>query len=108
MSETISPLAGKPAPESILVDVPKLLAAYTDDQPDPSVPAQRIAFGTSGHRGSSLERSFNAWHVLGISQAICDYRKSNDIDGRCSSASTPMRCRYRLSRVHWKSWPPTG
>jgi phosphoglucomutase len=81
MSETISPLAGKPAPESILVDVPKLLAAYTDDQPDPSVPAQRIAFGTSGHRGSSLERSFNAWHVLGISQAICDYRKSNDIDG---------------------------
>jgi phosphoglucomutase len=81
MSETISPLAGKPAPESILVDVPKLLAAYTDNQPDPSVPAQRIAFGTSGHRGSSLERSFNAWHVLGISQAICDYRKSNDIDG---------------------------
>ncbi|MGA8259046.1 MAG: phosphoglucomutase (alpha-D-glucose-1,6-bisphosphate-dependent) [Arenicellales bacterium] len=81
MSETISPLAGKPAPESILVDVPKLLAAYTDDQPDPSVPAQRIAFGTSGHRGSSLERSFNACHVLAITQAICDYRKSNDIDG---------------------------
>jgi phosphoglucomutase len=81
MSEKISPLAGKPAPKSILVDVAKLLAAYVDLKPDPAVPEQRVAFGTSGHRGSSFERSFNEWHILAISQAICKYRKLNDIDG---------------------------
>ncbi|EQD69275.1 phosphoglucomutase, alpha-D-glucose phosphate-specific, partial [mine drainage metagenome] len=81
MSTTISPLAGKPAPQSLLVDVPKLLAAYADLRPDPAVPAQRVAFGTSGHRGSSFARSFNAWHVLAISQAICEYRKNKGIDG---------------------------
>ncbi|MGY3040762.1 phosphoglucomutase [Rhodanobacter sp. TND4EL1] len=81
MSQQISPLAGKPAPTSILVDIPKLLAAYADTRPDPSVPAQRVAFGTSGHRGSSLDGSFNEWHILAISQAICEYRKSKGIDG---------------------------
>jgi len=81
MSAAISPLAGKPAPPSQLVDVPKLLAAYFDLRPDPTVPAQRVAFGTSGHRGSSFERSFNEWHVLAIGQAICDYRKCKGIDG---------------------------
>ena len=81
MSTTISPLAGKPAPQSLLVDVPKLLATYVDLRPDPAVPAQQVAFGTSGHRGSSLKRSFNEWHVLAITQAICEYRKSKDIDG---------------------------
>jgi phosphoglucomutase len=81
MSQQISPLAGKPAPTSILVDIPKLLAAYADLKPDPSVPAQRVAFGTSGHRGSSFDRSFNEWHILAISQAICEYRKSKGIDG---------------------------
>ena len=81
MSTTISALAGKPAPKSLLVDVPKLLAAYVDLRPDPTVPAQRVAFGTSGHRGSSFERSFNEWHVLAISQAICEYRKNKGIDG---------------------------
>ena len=81
MSQQISPLAGKPAPKSILVDIPKLLAAYSDLKPDPSVPAQRVAFGTSGHRGSSFDRSFNEWHILAISQAICEYRKSKGIDG---------------------------
>ncbi len=81
MSTTISPLAGKPAPQSLLVDVSKLLAAYADLRPDPALPAQRVVFGTSGHRGSSFERSFNAWHVLAISQAICDYRKNKGIDG---------------------------
>ncbi|WP_350016259.1 phosphoglucomutase (alpha-D-glucose-1,6-bisphosphate-dependent) [Rhodanobacter sp. IGA1.0] len=81
MSQKISPLAGKPAPQSILVDVAKLLAAYADTRPDPSVPAQRVAFGTSGHRGSSLDGSFNEWHILAISQAICEYRKSKGIDG---------------------------
>jgi phosphoglucomutase len=81
MSQQISPLAGMPAPKSILVDVPKLLVAYADLKPDPGVPAQRVAFGTSGHRGSSFERSFNEWHALAISQAICDYRKSHGIGG---------------------------
>ncbi|OWK49314.1 Phosphoglucomutase [Pseudomonas oleovorans subsp. oleovorans] len=77
----INPLAGQPAPSSSLVDVPALLAAYTDWRPDPYIPAQRVAFGTSGHRGSSLTRSFNEWHLLAIAQAICDYRQAQGIDG---------------------------
>ena len=81
MSQKISPLAGKPAPTSILVDIARLLAAYADLTPDPKVPAQRVAFGTSGHRGSSLERSFNRAHILAITQAICEYRKGKGIDG---------------------------
>jgi phosphoglucomutase len=81
MSQQISPLAGTLAPKSILVDVPKLLVAYADLQPDPGVPAQRVAFGTSGHRGSSFERSFNEWHILAISQAICDHRMGHGVDG---------------------------
>ncbi|NMW24882.1 alpha-D-glucose phosphate-specific phosphoglucomutase, partial [Rhodanobacter denitrificans] len=81
MSQQISPLAGKPAPSSILVDIAKLLAAYADLKPNPAVPAQRVAFGTSGHRGSSFERSFNEAHILAISQAICEYRRAKGIDG---------------------------
>jgi phosphoglucomutase len=81
VSQKISPLAGKPAPASILVDVAKLLAAYVDLTPDPSVAEQRVSFGTSGHRGSSFERSFNQWHIRAITQAICDYRARNDIAG---------------------------
>ncbi len=81
MSRTISPLAGKPPPPSLLIDVPRLLAAYTDLQPDPSVAAQKVAFGTSGHRGSAIDRSFNEWHVLAISQAVCEYRQRKGIDG---------------------------
>ena len=77
----ISPLAGNPSPIGILVDVPRLITAYYTDKPDPSVAAQRVAFGTSGHRGSSLDRSFNEGHILAITQAICLYRKSHDISG---------------------------
>ena len=77
----ISPLAGKPAPASMLVNVPKLVTAYYSEQPDPSVPAQRVAFGTSGHRGSAFDKAFNEWHILAISQAICLYRKLHLIDG---------------------------
>jgi phosphoglucomutase len=76
-----SPLAGKPAPPAILVDVPRLVAAYYTDVPDPSIPSQRVVFGTSGHRGSAFHQSFNEWHVLAISQAICRYRKRRRIDG---------------------------
>jgi phosphoglucomutase len=70
----ISPLAGKPAPSEILVDVSKLVSAYHSEVPDPAVPGQRVAFGTSGHRGSSFLKTFNEHHVLAITQAICRYR----------------------------------
>ncbi len=76
----ISPLAGKPPPTSILVDVPKLLAAYSKI-PDPTRPEERVVFGTSGHRGSSLKKGFNEWHILAITQAICEWRKANRIEG---------------------------
>jgi phosphoglucomutase len=77
----VSPLAGKPADQSPLVDVPRLITAYYAEVPDPSVPAQRVAFGTSGHRGSSLEGAFNENHILVITQAICLYRALQRIDG---------------------------
>jgi len=77
----MSPLAGKPADASILVNVPRLVTAYYTGRPDPSVAAQRVSFGTSGHRGSSLDNAFNEMHVLAISQAICLYRKEKGIDG---------------------------
>lgn len=77
----LSPLAGKPAPASVLVDIPRLLTAYYTGQPDASIATQRVAFGTSGHRGSSLDLSFNEQHVLAISQAICLYRQAQGIDG---------------------------
>ncbi len=77
----ISAAAGKLADASILVNVPKLITAYYSNRPDPSVPAQRVSFGTSGHRGSSFICSFNEWHILAISQAICLYRKLQKIEG---------------------------
>jgi phosphoglucomutase len=77
----INPRAGQPANASDLVDVPKLITAYYEDRPDPHVPEQRVVFGTSGHRGSSFERSFNEWHILAITQAICLYRQQHSIDG---------------------------
>ena len=81
MATQISPLAGKPVPSSRLVDVAKLVTAYYTDIPDPAQPTQRVAFGTSGHRGSSFELSFNERHVLAITQAICRYRKKEGITG---------------------------
>ncbi len=77
----IDPRAGNPAEPSMLIDVPELIAAYYTQVPDPSVPEQRVAFGTSGHRGCAFERSFNERHVLAISQAICRYRSQRNIDG---------------------------
>ena len=90
MSSTVSPagsslagppVPGKPAPRSILVDIPRLITAYYSERPDPAVPAQRVGFGTSGHRGSSFENSFNEAHVLAMSQAICAYRQKEGISG---------------------------
>jgi phosphoglucomutase len=77
----VSPLAGKLPEAATLVNVPRLVTAYYSNIPDPSVAAHRVAFGTSGHRGSALAGSFNEWHVLAISQAICEYRRLNGIDG---------------------------
>src|SRR5208337_1743073 len=78
---TISPYAGKPAEPWMLTNIPRLVTAYYSNRPDPSVPAQRVAFGTSGHRGSSLDNAFNEAHILAITQAICLYRKAQSIDG---------------------------
>ena len=77
----VSPLAGKPADPANLVNVPDLVTAYYTEKPDPAIPAQRVVFGTSGHRGSAFAKSFNEWHILAISQAICLYRKQQKIDG---------------------------
>ena len=77
----VSPFAGKPADQTMLVNVPRLVTAYYTGQPDPSVAAERVVFGTSGHRGSSLDNAFNEAHVLAITQAICHYRKKEHIDG---------------------------
>ena len=78
----LSPMAGKPAPREILADLTKLERAYFEQRPDLDDPAQRVSFGTSGHRGSSLKGSFNEAHILAISQAICDFRRAEGIDGR--------------------------
>jgi len=77
----VSPLAGKLAPASMLVNIPRLVTAYYAGQPDASVAEQRVAFGTSGHRGSAFSNSFNEAHILAMSQAICLYRQQQGIDG---------------------------
>jgi phosphoglucomutase len=81
MAVEVSPLAGKPAPASMLVNVPRLVTAYFSGKPDPAVPSQRVAFGTSGHRGSAFNNAFNEAHILAISQALCDHRRRAGIDG---------------------------
>ncbi len=78
---SVHELAGKPAPRSILANIPRLLSAYYTHKPDASDPSQRVAFGTSGHRGSSLRNSFNEGHILAISQAVCEHRKAKKISG---------------------------
>jgi phosphoglucomutase len=77
----INPLAGKTVDPSMLANIPRLVTAYFAGRPDPSVPAQRVAFGTSGHRGSALNNAFNEAHILAISQALCDYRLGAGITG---------------------------
>jgi phosphoglucomutase len=77
----LHPLAGKPAPASLLVDVPQLVTAYFAVRPDPAAPEQRVAFGTSGHRGVSTNGSFNEDHVLAVTQAVCEHRRGAGIDG---------------------------
>src|SRR6266853_6052417 len=81
MAVEVSPLAGKPAPASMLVNVPRLVTAYFSGKPDPAVASQRVAFGTSGHRGSAFNNAFNEAHILSISQALCDHRRASGITG---------------------------
>jgi phosphoglucomutase len=81
MPEEVSPLAGKPVQPSMLVNVPRLVSAYFTGKPDPAAPAQRVAFGTSGHRGSAFDNAFNEAHILAISQAICDHRRRKGVSG---------------------------
>jgi phosphoglucomutase len=81
LTANINSLAGRAAPAASLVDIPRLITAYYSERPDPGIAAQRVAFGTSGHRGSSFDSSFNEFHVLSISQAICEYRRQRNIDG---------------------------
>ncbi|MEO6381715.1 MAG: phosphoglucomutase (alpha-D-glucose-1,6-bisphosphate-dependent) [Nitrobacter sp.] len=81
MAAEVSPLAGKTAPASMLVNVPRLVTAYFSGRPDPAVPSQRVAFGTSGHRGSAFDNSFNEAHIQAISQAICEHRHGASITG---------------------------
>jgi phosphoglucomutase len=81
MAAETSPLAGKTAPPSMLLNVPRLVTAYFTGRPDPAVPAQRVAFGTSGHRGSAFNNAFNEAHILAISQAICEHRHGAGITG---------------------------
>src|SRR4051812_44836458 len=80
-SMAISPLAGKLPPNDILIDLSKLERDYYGKTPDPNNPQQRVSFGTSGHRGSPAESSFNEAHLLAITQAVCDWRKEKAIDG---------------------------
>src|SRR6266581_7344176 len=78
---TISPLAGKPAPKEMLIDVARLEKEYFERHPDPGDPTQLVSFGTSGHRGSPQHGTFTEAHILAITQAICDYRRGQGIDG---------------------------
>ncbi len=77
----LHPLAGKPAPKSLLPNIPRLISDYYTRRPDPNDPAQLVAFGTSGHRGAATKQTFNEWHILAIVQAVCDYRKQAGISG---------------------------
>jgi len=81
LTVALSPLAGRPAPPEILVDLGRLEREYYARAPDLADPTQLVSFGTSGHRGSSLRGSFNEAHILAVTQAICDYRRSRGTDG---------------------------
>ena len=105
----ISPLAGKPAPKEMLVDLARLEREYFAAHADPDDPAQRVAFGTSGHRGSSLRGSFTEAHILAMTQAICDYRRdARASTARSTWARTPTRCPARPSAPRSRCWRRTA
>ena len=89
-----------------IVDLDRLTGAYYDERPDPSDAGQRVSFGTSGHRGSSLARTFNEAHVLAMSAAVCGYRRDRGIDGPLFLAATRTRCPSRRSAPSSRYWQP--
>jgi phosphoglucomutase len=101
------PRAGHLAQPSDLVDVAHLVTAYYTGKPDPDNVDQQVAFGTSGHRGSSLKTAFNEDHILATTQAICDYRRPRASTGRCSSGATPTGCPSRPGPARSRCWSPT-
>ena len=105
---TTSPLAGRLPDPSSLIDVDRLASAYYDEQPDPSQPEQRVSFGTSGHRGSSLLGTFNEAHVLAISEAVCRYRAPQGIDGPLFlGRDTHLLSEPAFAHDRWRCSPPT-
>ena len=100
----IHPMAGQPAPASVLIDVTALERAYFEHRPDPGDPRQCVAFGTSGHRGTPGDNRFTEAHILAITKAICDYRRDRGIDDPSSWARTRMPCPARPSGPRWTSW----
>ena len=108
MNEAPPEPAGQPAAPSDLVDVPHLVTSYYAVDPDPSDPLQQVVFGTSGHRGSSLNGSFNEAHILATTQAICEYRREQGY--RRPAVHGPGHARRSPSRrgsARWRCWPPT-
>src|SRR5579884_3876773 len=106
----ISPLAGKPAPRNLLIDVEGLIRAYYATKPDVSDARELVSFGTSGHRGTvgGGERTFTEAHILAITQAIVDYRRQQKIDGPVFVGRIRMRCRHRRRRRRWRCWRQMG
>jgi len=103
----INPCARQPAQTSMLVNVPRLVTAHYSETPDASVPEQRVAFGTSGYRGSAFDKAFNEWHILAISQAICLYRAKTSMV-HCFSAWIRMLFPCRRLPARWRFWRRTG
>src|ERR1700736_3369818 len=89
----IHPLAGMPAPKELLIDPEKLARDYFENRPDPADPNQLVSFGTSGHRGTASNCTFNEWHILAITQAICNTAEPTTSRARCSWERTRTRCR---------------
>ncbi len=103
-----NPRAGQPAQPEDLIDVAQVVTAYYTVEPDPDNVDQQVAFGTSGHRGSSLDAAFNEAHILATTQAIVEYRAAQGTTrSACSSAAIPTRCRSRHGCRRWRCWPPT-
>jgi hypothetical protein len=104
---TLHPKAGQPATRDMLVDVAQLEHEYYARRPDLDDPRQLVSFGTSGHRGTSLNGSFTEAHILAITQSICDYRRANGINGPLLMGKDTMPCRSRRNEPPSRCCPPT-